>query len=199
MYLVAMVVATSCAGKAATTSTSTPPAAAASASAQPSETPIAIESNPPGDIPDSTQFVAYQSPSGHYSLQHPEGWAQTNNGSNVQFADKEHSIRVDIESATTARTPDTVRSMDEPKVRSSVRAFEEVKIATANVPGGSAVLFRYRANSNADPVTGKQVRLEVDRYEIYSSGRLAIVSLSAPAGSDNVDVWNQISQSFRFS
>ena len=42
------------------------------------------------------------------------------------------------------------------------------------------------------------LRLEVDRYEIYSRGRLAILSLSAPAESDNVDVWNQISHSFRW-
>jgi hypothetical protein len=143
--------------------------------------------------------VTYISSAGHYSLQHPEGWAQTTNGNGVQFSDKAHSISVAIESASQPRTVDTVRRVDEPKVRSSVRAFEEVKIAAANVPAGPAILFRYRANSDPDPVTGKSLRLEVDRYEIFSSGRLAILSLSAPAGSDNVDVWNQVSRSFRFS
>ena len=58
--------------------------------------------------------------------------------------------------------------------------------------------FRYRCNSAPDPVTAKSIRLEVDRYEIYSQERLAILSLSAPAESDNVDVWNQISHSFRW-
>jgi len=166
---------------------------------RPSEAAVAVETNPAGDIPDSTQFVTYRSASGRYSLLHPEGWAQSTAGAGVTFSDKEHSIRVEITAAGEPRTPQSVRSTDEPHVRSSVRAFEEVKIVTASLPGGTAVLFRYRANSDPDPVTGKSVRLEVDRYEIYSSGHLAIVSLEAPAGSDNVDVWNQISQSFRWA
>lgn len=165
----------------------------------PSETAVGTETNPVGDIPDSTQFVNYHSTAGHYTLTHPEGWAQRANGSGVMFSDKEHSITVALTSASGPRTPGTTRSMDEPQVRSSVPAFEEVKIATATLPGGPAVLFRYRMNSAPDPVTGKKVRLEVDRYEIYSSGRLAILSLSAPAGSDNVDVWNKVSQSFVWS
>ena len=176
------------------TPTATPPP-----TASPAATAAAVETNPAGDIPDSTQFVTYRSPHGTYSLVHPEGWAQTNVGEGVTFSDKEHSIRVEIGSASAPRTPDSVRSTDEPQVRSSSTAFEEVKIVGANVPAGPAVLFRYRTNSAPDPVTGKSVRLEVDRYEIYSSGRLAMVSMSAPAGSDNVDVWHQVSQSFRFS
>ncbi len=183
---------------------STPTSSATPASTQPAAvsaapTAAAIETNPAGDIPDSTQFVTYRSPHSMYSLVHPEGWAQTNAGEGVTFADKEHSIRVELTSASAPRAVASVRSTDEPRVRSSSTAFEEVKIVEANVPAGPAVLFRYRTNSSPDPVTGKTVRLEVDRYEIYSSGHLAIVSLSAPAGSDNVDVWNQVSKSFRFS
>ena len=59
--------------------------------------------------------------------------------------------------------------------------------------GRPTLLIRYRANSAPDAVTGKQVRLEVDRYEFFKNGQLAALSLSAPAGSDNVDAWNQIS------
>ena len=77
-----------------------------------------------------------------------------------------------------------------------VRAFQEIKVQAVALSSGSAVLLRYRANSEPNQVTGKVYRLEVDRYEIFRSGRLASVSLSAPAGSDNVDVWNKISGSF---
>jgi hypothetical protein len=79
-----------------------------------------------------------------------------------------------------------------------VEAFEKVEIKAVDLPAGQAVRIRYRANSAPDSVTGKKVRLEVDRYELFKDGKLAAISLAAPAGSDNVDVWKQISDSFRW-
>src|SRR5438874_9378695 len=101
--LVAILLAASCANRAA--APSRPTASPAAPTSQPSEAPAAVETNPAGDIPDSTQFVTYRSANGHYSLQHPEGWAQSNSGAGVVFADKEHSIGVAIESASSPRTP----------------------------------------------------------------------------------------------
>src|SRR5207237_1294507 len=149
------------------------PSAAPSASATPAETAVAVESNPPGDIPDSQAFVDYRSTAGGYHLQVPEGWARTERSASVTFADKLHSVAVDIESASGPRTVDTVRSMDEPKIRSSVRAFQEIKVQAVALSSGSAVLLRYRANSEPNQVTGKVYRLEVDRYEIYRNGKRA--------------------------
>lgn len=163
------------------------------------EAPAAVEQNPPGDIPDSQQFVEYSSATGGYHLKVPEGWARTEQGSSVMFADKLNAVRVDVEAASAPRTPDTVRSMDEPKLRATTRAFQEVKVEPVTLPGGPAVLLRYRANSDPDPVTGKVFRLEIDRYETYSNGRLAVLSLSAPVGADNVDVWRLISRSLGWS
>jgi hypothetical protein len=187
--------AAACSSK-ATQSQASPAGAAPTQSALPAETAVPIESSPPGDIPDSTQFVSYSGAG--YHLQVPEGWARKVKGNSVTFTDKLTTISVDVVSASNARTPDTVRRIDEPKLKRSLRAFEEIKVEPAKLPGGTSVLLRYRANSSPNDVTGRSVRLEVDLFEIYNSGKLALLSLSAPAGSDNVDVWRLVSNSFRF-
>lgn len=172
---------------------------ATSPTAGQSEAAAPVESNPPGDIPDSQQFVRYTSAAGKYEFKSPEGWARTERDSSVTFVEKLNSVGVDLEAASEARTAASIRSIDEPKLSSSVRAFEEVKVEPVTLSAGPAMLLRYRANSNPDPVTNKVIRLEIDRYEVFSNGRLAIISLSAPAGSDNIDVWRIISRSFRWS
>jgi len=159
-------------------------------------TPVAEESNPPGDIPDNQMFVSYHSSGGGYTLDTPEGWARTESGPNVTFSDKLHRIAVDVSNGSTLPTIESVTADDIPPLAASVEAFEKVKVEPVSLPSGSAVLVRYRENSAPDSITGKKVRLETDRYEYYRNGRLAVLSLSAPAGSDNVDVWRQISRSF---
>jgi hypothetical protein len=159
-------------------------------------TPVPTENNPPGDIPDNQVFVTYQSTTGGYSLDTPEGWARTESGSNVNFSDKLHSISVDITNAPSAPTVDSVTANELPTLTAQVEAFQKESIESVDLPSGKAVRVRYLANSAPDSVTGKQVRLEVDRYEFFNGGKLAVLVLSAPANSDNVDVWNQISSSF---
>ena len=62
--------------------------------------------------------------------------------------------------------------------------------------GGAAVLLAYQSNSDPDPVTGKQVRLDNQDYLFYQQGKLATLRLWAPLGADNVDQWKLISGSF---
>jgi len=38
----------------------------------------------------------------------------------------------------------------------------------------------------------------IERFELYRNGRSAVVSLSSAVGSDNVDPWRTVSQSFRW-
>lgn len=159
-------------------------------------TAIPTEDNPPGDIPDDQAFVPYQSVTGAYTLDTPEGWSRTEHDTNVILTDNLLSISVEITSVDAAPTIDSVTADEVPTFSSLIEAFTLVTVETADLPSGQAILVRYQANSAPDPVTDKQVRLEVDRYEIFHDGRLAILSLSAPAGSDNVDVWRQISRSF---
>jgi hypothetical protein len=126
----------------------------------------------------------------------PEGWARTESGSNVKFSDKLHNISVDVTNTSSAPTVDSVTTDELPTLATQVEAFEKQNVESVDLPSGKAVRVRYLANSAPDSVTGKQVRLEVDRYEFFKNGELAVLTLSAPAGSDNVDVWNQISSSF---
>jgi len=65
-----------------------------------------------------------------------------------------------------------------------------------SLPSGPAVVITYAANSSPNPVTGKQYRLEVLRFEFYRSGEEVALTLSGPVGSDNVDPWRLVSQSF---
>jgi hypothetical protein len=168
--------------------------AGTSAAAQAS--PLAPENSPAGDIPDNQAFVSYHPTAGGYSLQVPEGWARSESGTDVSFVNKFNSITVGVTASAAAPTVDSVTANELPRLQQQVEAFEQVEVVALDLPAGKALRIRYRSNSAADAVTGKRVRLETDRYELFKNGKIAALSLSAPAGSDNVDVWKQISESF---
>jgi hypothetical protein len=71
-------------------------------------------------------------------------------------------------------------------------------VQSVQLPIGPAVLITYTSNSDPNSVTGKQVRLENNRYLFFKNGKLATLTLSAPAGADNVDQWARIAHSFRW-
>ena len=47
-------------------------------------------------------------------------------------------------------------------------------------------------------MTGKSLRLTVDRYELAHGGRVAIVDLGTPVGVDNVDAYRRMIESLRW-
>src|ERR1700694_2356688 len=69
-----------------------PPAAPSSSTAATSsqapltstETAVAPEVNPPGDIPDTQAFVKYSNAAGGYQVEVPAGWARTAAGRGVK-------------------------------------------------------------------------------------------------------------------
>ncbi len=162
------------------------------------ETPLAAEKNPPGDIPDNQVFITYRSTDGQYQLNVPEGWARSTQGADVSFIDKLDGVKVSITQAPTAPTTDSVRTNEAATLLKSGRAVQVDKIQDVQLPSGPAMLVSYSSNSNPDPVTGKQVRLENNLYLYFKSGRLAALTLWAPLGADNVDQWQRISQSYRW-
>jgi len=183
-------------------------------SAVPVESPVAPESNPPGDIPDTTVFVPYRSAKGGYVIRVPEGWSRRSTASNVAFTDKLNSVSVTWVAASSMPTASSARSSDVPELRRTQRAFRlgrvlscapscTIPYSTAPIsvilPSGPAIVITYTANSPPNPVTGKQYRLEVLRFEFYRSGREAALTLSGPVGSDNVDPWRLVSQSFAWT
>jgi len=60
---------------------------------------------------------------------------------------------------------------------------------------GPAVLTTYQANSEPKAVTGKQYRLDVQRYSLYHHGTEIVIGLRSPVGADNVDPWRIVTQS----
>ncbi|HEV7886270.1 MAG TPA: hypothetical protein VGO92_01840 [Acidimicrobiales bacterium] len=141
------------------------------------------EVSPPGDIPDNQAFVAYSPPSGSYTVKVPEGWARTESADAVTFSDKFNSIRVEVVQTVPAPTGTCV---------------DMVKTSTVTRKGGQALLTTYQADSRPDPVTGKVVRQDVERYAFTRPGSsdTAVLTLAGAAGSDNVDPWKIVTDSF---
>lgn len=196
-------------GGAATSSSSAPPSTAATVSSSSAgatapagpgpEQAVAAENNPPGDIPDTIAFVPYTNDTGRYTFTHPEGWAETTRGDTVNFTDKLNGVQASTGKATTPPTVDTARRDDVPTLASSRAAFDLKGVTAVTVPAGKGVRIVYRRNSAPDPVTGRQYRDEVERYELVSNGREVIVELYGPVGADNVDAYREMIQSLRFA
>jgi hypothetical protein len=184
----------------ASSAASSPPAAGSAApssagSAASSQTPVPAESNPPGDIPDNVAFVPYTNAAAGYSFTHPEGWAEQENGAVVTFTDKLNGIHADTESLPTAFDEATARQQEIPRLSAAEPAFELVSVSPESLPAGRGVVIVYRRNSAPDPVTGRQVRDEVQEHLVSTGTSSLRLALFGPVGADNVDAYRTISQS----
>jgi hypothetical protein len=146
-----------------------------------------------GDIPDSQVFLRFHNSAASYSLKYPEGWAQNGSGDKVTFRDKNNIVRV-VVSAGTAPTVAQVRK----DVAQLAGAHVSKAPAAIALSGRHAIKVVYTTVSAPNPVTGKRVRLVVDRYYLGGSGKVAIVDLGSPAGVDNVDAYRMMIESFRW-
>jgi hypothetical protein len=162
------------------------------------EQPVAPERNPPGDIPDSQVFVKYASPLGGYELDLPEGWARRTRGGDVIFTSRLDGLSVTITDAGKMPDIQSVRKNQEKQLEKTGRAVVIKSIKDIKFKSGPAVRVEYESNSEPNPVTNKQVRLENNIYVYYKNGKMAELRLWAPLGADNVDQWNRISHSFRW-
>ncbi len=191
---------------AATTPSTPSPTATDSGSGSPATSPtegpvssepaVPVESNPPGDIPDNTAFVPYHSAKGGWTVTVPEGWSRTTTGTTVTFTDKLNTVQVDAQPGTPVTLTDAKKT-DVPALAASTRAFKLVSVTEVTLPAGPAVLISYQANSDPNPVTGKQYRLDVLRYELYHSGTRTTLTLLSPVGADNVDPWKIVTDSLK--
>lgn len=161
------------------------------------EKAVAPEKNPPGDIPDTQVFVTYASPAG-YALKVPEGWARSVDGSGVRFDDKLDAVSVALSDRAGPPSLSLAKTVFVPALEKAGRAVKVSKVTEVGLPAGRAIRIDYSANSEPNPVTMKQVRLEANRYLIFHAGKLAMLDLSAPYGADNVDQWRLMAHSFRW-
>ena len=195
---VAGLLAAGCSGNSSSSPASQPPSSAspaAPAGTSAASAAAGTETPPPGDIPDSTVYIPYRAASGRYVVKVPQGWAQTQMGGAVSFTDKLNSITITTVRAA-APTLASARATEVPQIKGSVQRFTLAGLSVVTRPAGSVILIRYSAQSQPDPVTGKVYMDSVERYEFYQNGVEAVVTLSGPAGADNVDPWRTITGSF---
>lgn len=190
-----------CGAACSTSSTSSASSAAAGTPTASSNTtsaaPAGTESPPPGDIPDTTVYVAYHPASGRYEVKVPEGWARTLSAASVSFTDKLNTITIQMVHAP-APTLASARAAEVPRIQGSAHGFVLTGVGTVTRRAGTAVLIRYSADSLPDPVTGKVFKDAVERYEFYRNGMEAVVILAGPVGADNVDPWRTVTDSFQW-
>jgi hypothetical protein len=143
-----------------------------------------------GDIPDNQVFVTYASP--RFSMKTPEGWTQSGGGKNVTFRDKNNIVRVVVAEGA---APSVASVKQELAALKGVHLEQPPKALT--IAGTPAVKAVYSTTSTPNPVTGKSVKLIVDRYELGRGGKRATVDLGTPVGVDNVDAYRLMIESFR--
>jgi len=205
----ASALAAALAGCASTSSTGTHPATtppakkSSTAPRQPasvsSQAPVSAEHNPPGDIPDTTVFVAYRAPAIHALIKVPEGWARLRTATGETFSSNLNSITIAAAPMKSAPTVVTARGTTVPSLSRASLAFQLKSVRLVTLSGGPAVEIVYQVNSQPNAVTGRQYRLVVERFEFYRAGRGAVLTLSSAVGSDNVDPWRVVSESFRWA
>lgn len=159
--------------------------------------PSAQFTPPPGDIPDTQQFVTYASPQG-YRVLFPEGWSRSAApGGSVTFVWHFDGERLSAYRSTSR----PAAAASDPAVAAVLHEFGDAhaaKVFRQKLPGGYAVVVRFTSRSQADAVTGRRIRLENQSYLFHRGNQTIALGLWAPAGSDNVDQWRRISRSFRW-
>jgi hypothetical protein len=150
-----------------------------------------------GDIPDNQIFVTYRNTQAGYSMSSPEGWTRRGEGSDVTLAQKNNLVHVAILTGSASPSVTGVRA-ELTRLRSTDPTLTFTTPATMHISAGAAIKATYTTRSAPNPVTGKQVILIVDRYELSGAGKRAIIDLGSPSGVDNVDAYRKMINSFRW-
>jgi hypothetical protein len=160
-------------------------------------TAAAAEAAVAGDIPDSQAFVTYSSTDG-YSINVPEGWARSTDGTATVFTDKFNTIRIETTPTPIAPTVESVKS-DLAPVAASSKGYAARKVTAVSRKAGPVIMATYTQDSEPNAVTAKGIRLDVERYVFWKAGKAAVVTLSSAAGSDNVDPWMIVTDGFSWT
>lgn len=159
--------------------------------------PVGVEIHPPGDIPDNQAFVPYSAVG--FVVSTPEGWAQSKAGSSVVFTDKYNRITISTSRSAQPPTTTSAQTVDVPAIKTASKGFALGTISTVKRTAGSAVLITYRAYSPVNAVTGKFALEAVERYTFWKAGTSVTFALAASVGSDNVDPWRTVTDSFAWT
>jgi hypothetical protein len=181
-------------GSSSSSSSSPSTAKTTTSSAQSAPNPNAKEKSPPGDIPDSTQFVRYKLPAAGFSVRIPEGWSRTGGANRVTFTSNLNSVTVEGRPARGALSVAAIKGGEVPALAKQ-KGFKLQSVAAIKRSGQQAVRIRYLARSAPNAVTARALTDQVERYIFSHNGKQAIVTLAGPNGADNVDAWRTMSNS----
>lgn len=149
-----------------------------------------------GDIPDNQVFLTFSSRRAGFAIKYPEGWTQSGSPHDLSFKDRNNVVHIVIASAPAPTAAHVTAQLQRlTRTHPSLRFTAPQPV---HLGAGPAFRARYTTRSAPNPVTGKQVTLVVDRYELASRGRLAVVDLGTPVGVDNVDAYRMMIESFRW-
>jgi hypothetical protein len=149
-----------------------------------------------GDIPDNQVFLTFRNTAEGYSIEYPEGWAQRGSAARVTFQDKNNLARIEVAKGSGAAVVGATADMNRLRQKTPSLRFD----APTQMPVSGKPLLKvvYSTESAPNPVTGKRVKLVVDRYYVPGSGKHAVVDLGTPQGVDNVDAYRLMIESFRW-
>lgn len=147
-----------------------------------------------GDIPDNQIFLTFTDNAAGFTLKVPEGWAQRGAARAVTFRDKNNVVRV-VVSRSSRPTVGFVGAA----VQHLAGATVATQPTAVTLAAGSGYKLTYSTESAPNAVTGKRVKLVVDRYYLWKHGRLAVVDLGTPVGVDNVDAYRLMIESLRWT
>ena len=163
--------------------------------APPVQQPVAAEKSPPGDIPDNQAFVTFRSALG-FSVKVPEGWARRESAGAVNFSDKYNALQLAVAPQPAAPTLASLKAGEIAALEQSPKAVRVASVKALALPAGPAFVVHYGINSDPNAVTNKAIRLDSATYYLWKAGKLAMLTVSAPAGADNADQWLLMARSF---
>jgi hypothetical protein len=149
-----------------------------------------------GDIPDTQNFLTLKDRRLRISMLYPEGWTVQEATSGVSITDKNNLVRIALSRGSTPTIASVQAQLA--ALKRSTPALKAGPPQTISLKSGPAVKATYTTQSAPNPVTGKQVTLTVDRYELAHAGRVAVVDLGTPVGVDNVDAYKRMIESFKW-
>jgi hypothetical protein len=198
LMITGLLLASGCGSSSKTPTTSSSSASAASTTAPEGAAALAADakSAATGDIPDTQNFLTLTAPRPRVSMLYPEGWTVQEAASGVSIADKNNLVRIALSRGPTPTTASVQAQLA--ALKSSTPTLTAGTPRTVSLKSGPTVKATYTTQSAPNPVTGKQVTLTVERYELAHAGRVAVIDLGTPVGVDNVDAYKRMIESFKW-
>jgi hypothetical protein len=149
-----------------------------------------------GDVPDTQNFLTLKAGRLRVSMLYPEGWTVREAPAALSIADKNNLVQVSLLNGPTPTAASVAAQLA--ALKRSAPSLKAGSARSISLNGRPAVKATYTTLSAPNPVTGKQITLIVDRYELAHRGRVAVVDLGTPVGVDNVDAYRRMIESFKW-